>query len=213
MARDQRPLPEARGRLPVPRDRPARARVPGGPPERGDHPARHRRRGAADRARRSATPCTARSTRWAPRRPSAATGPSRATTSCATRSREHDFKARGASVAPDEIFVSDGSKCDSGNIQEIFAASARKVAVPDPVYPVYVDTNVMAGRTGAAGESGAYEGIAYLPCTEANGFRAGAAGPSRSTSSTCAPRTTRPARSRPKAELEAWVAGRARTTR
>ena len=83
---------------------------------------------------------------------------------------EHDFKARGASVAPDEIFVSDGSKCDSGNIQEIFATAAR-IAVPDPVYPVYVDTNVMAGRTGPANESGAYEGITYLPCTEANGFR------------------------------------------
>jgi LL-diaminopimelate aminotransferase len=82
---------------------------------------------------------------------------------------EHDFKARGASVAPDEIFVSDGSKCDSGNIQEIFATAAR-VAVPDPVYPVYVDTNVMAGRTGAASPEGAYEGIEYLPCTEANGF-------------------------------------------
>jgi LL-diaminopimelate aminotransferase len=83
---------------------------------------------------------------------------------------EHDFKARGASVSPDEVFVSDGSKCDSGNIQEIFATAAR-VAVPDPVYPVYVDTNVMAGRTGPASESGAYEGITYLPCTEANGFR------------------------------------------
>ncbi len=83
---------------------------------------------------------------------------------------EHDFKARGASVSPDEIFVSDGSKCDSGNIQEIFATAAR-VALPDPVYPVYVDTNVMAGRTGPASESGAYEGITYLPCTEANGFR------------------------------------------
>lgn len=83
---------------------------------------------------------------------------------------EHDFKARGANVSPDEVFVSDGSKCDSGNIQEIFANAAR-VAVPDPVYPVYVDTNVMAGRTGAASESGAYEGITYLPCTEANGFR------------------------------------------
>src|SRR5262245_22773728 len=82
---------------------------------------------------------------------------------------EHDFKARGASVAPDEVFVSDGSKCDSGNIQEIFAAAA-KVAVPDPVYPVYVDSNVMAGRTGAASESGAYEGLTYLPCTEKNGF-------------------------------------------
>jgi LL-diaminopimelate aminotransferase len=82
---------------------------------------------------------------------------------------EHDFKARGAAVSPDEIFVSDGSKCDSGNIQEIFAASAR-VAVPDPVYPVYVDTNVMAGRTGPANDAGAYAGITYLPCTAANGF-------------------------------------------
>ena len=82
---------------------------------------------------------------------------------------EHDFKARGATVSPDEVFVSDGSKCDSGNIQEIFAAAAR-VAIPDPVYPVYVDSNVMAGRTGAASESGAYEGLTYLPCTEKNGF-------------------------------------------
>ena len=83
---------------------------------------------------------------------------------------EHDFKSRGASVSPDEIFVSDGSKCDSGNIQEIFASAAR-IAVPDPVYPVYVDTNVMAGRTGPAGDDGRYEGITYLPCNEANGFR------------------------------------------
>ena len=83
---------------------------------------------------------------------------------------EHDFKSRGAAVAPDEVFVSDGSKCDSGNIQEIFSTAA-KVAVPDPVYPVYVDTNVMAGRTGAAGEDGSYPGITYLPCTERNGFR------------------------------------------
>jgi LL-diaminopimelate aminotransferase len=83
---------------------------------------------------------------------------------------EHDFKSRGAAVAPDEVFVSDGSKCDSGNIQEIFSTAAR-VAVPDPVYPVYVDTNVMAGRTGAASEDGKYAGITYLPCTEKNGFR------------------------------------------
>jgi LL-diaminopimelate aminotransferase len=83
---------------------------------------------------------------------------------------EHDFKARGAGVSPDEIFVSDGSKCDSGNIQEIFATSAR-MAVPDPVYPVYVDTNVMAGRTGPASADGKYAGLVYLPCTEKNGFR------------------------------------------
>jgi LL-diaminopimelate aminotransferase len=82
---------------------------------------------------------------------------------------EHEFAARGARVSPDEIFVSDGSKCDSANFQEIFASDAR-VAVPDPVYPVYVDTNVMAGRTGAADAEGRYPGIVYLPCTEANGF-------------------------------------------
>jgi len=83
---------------------------------------------------------------------------------------QHDFKARGVAVAPDEVFVSDGSKCDSGNIQEIFSSAAH-VAVPDPVYPVYVDTNVMAGRTGPAAEDGSYPGITYLPCTEHNHFR------------------------------------------
>lgn len=82
---------------------------------------------------------------------------------------EGDFKSRGVAISADEIFVSDGSKCDSGNIQEIFAADAS-IAVPDPVYPVYVDTNVMAGRTGAARPDGSYEGLHYLKCTEANGF-------------------------------------------
>lgn len=82
---------------------------------------------------------------------------------------EHEFRSRGVRVSPDEIFVSDGSKCDSANIQEIFASQAR-VAVPDPVYPVYVDTNVMAGRSGPADPTGRYEGILYLACTEENGF-------------------------------------------
>jgi LL-diaminopimelate aminotransferase len=81
----------------------------------------------------------------------------------------HDFEARGVTIATSEVFVSDGSKCDSGNIQEIFAADAR-LAVPDPVYPVYVDTNVMAGRTGKADASGRYEGIVYLDGNEENGF-------------------------------------------
>ncbi len=80
-----------------------------------------------------------------------------------------DFATRGVDIRADEIFVSDGSKCDSGNIQEIFAADAR-IAIPDPVYPVYVDTNVMAGRTGRADAKGRYEGIVYLPCTADNGF-------------------------------------------
>lgn len=82
---------------------------------------------------------------------------------------EHEFARRGANVSPDEIFVSDGSKCDSGNIQEIFAPGCR-VAVTDPVYPVYVDTNVMAGRSGPADEQGRYGGILYMPCLEENGF-------------------------------------------
>jgi len=82
----------------------------------------------------------------------------------------HDYQARGVELAADEIFVSDGSKCDSGNIQEIFALAAR-VAVTDPVYPVYVDSNVMAGRTGAAGPDGRYPGLVYLVGSEANGFQ------------------------------------------
>ena len=85
--------------------------------------------------------------------------------------RTQDYAARGLEVAADEIFVSDGSKQDSGNIQEIFGADCR-IAVTDPVYPVYVDSNVMAGRSGAADASGRFAGITYLPCTEANGFAA-----------------------------------------
>jgi LL-diaminopimelate aminotransferase len=81
----------------------------------------------------------------------------------------HDFAPRDVDISADEIFVSDGSKCDSGNIQEIFADDA-KLAIPDPVYPVYVDTNVMAGRTGDADDSGRYGGILYLDGNEANGF-------------------------------------------
>ena len=79
-----------------------------------------------------------------------------------------DFRPYGADVDPDEIFVSDGAKCDTGNFQELFAGDV-KVAVPDPVYPVYVDTNVMAGRTGEF-RDGRYDGLLYLECTEANGF-------------------------------------------
>lgn len=81
---------------------------------------------------------------------------------------KHDFQARGADIQADEIFVSDGAKCDSGNFQEIFASSTI-VAVPDPVYPVYVDTNVMAGRTGAA-ENGRYAGLVYLEGRADNGY-------------------------------------------
>ncbi|MDX2092874.1 MAG: LL-diaminopimelate aminotransferase [Kofleriaceae bacterium] len=84
--------------------------------------------------------------------------------------RQHDYASRGVDIATDEIFVSDGSKCDSGNIQEIFSLAAR-IAVTDPVYPVYVDSNVMAGRTPAAGPDGRYPGFTYLEGHEANGFQ------------------------------------------
>ncbi len=80
-----------------------------------------------------------------------------------------DFQSRGCEVSADEIFVSDGSKCDSSNILDILGAGNR-VAVTDPVYPVYVDSNVMAGRTGEADEGGRYSGLTYLPLTAANGF-------------------------------------------
>jgi LL-diaminopimelate aminotransferase len=84
---------------------------------------------------------------------------------------EHDYRSRGCDISADEIFVSDGSKCDSGNILDIFATGqANKIAVCDPVYPVYVDTNVMAGNTGPANERGEYEGLVYLPMTAENGF-------------------------------------------
>ncbi|MFH1497544.1 MAG: LL-diaminopimelate aminotransferase [Verrucomicrobiota bacterium] len=82
---------------------------------------------------------------------------------------KHDFQARGCAISADEIFVSDGSKCDCGNIQEIFATEGLQLAIPDPVYPVYVDTNVMAGRTGA-NLDGRYKGITYLDSTPANGY-------------------------------------------
>ncbi len=81
---------------------------------------------------------------------------------------KHDFQSRGADISADEIFVSDGAKCDSGNFQELFAPDI-KVAIPDPVYPVYLDTNVMAGRSGDF-EDDRYNGIVYLDCTKENNF-------------------------------------------
>lgn len=83
---------------------------------------------------------------------------------------ENDYRARGCEINPDEIFVSDGAKSDSGNIQEIFALDNR-IAVCDPVYPVYVDTNVMAGRAGEFDEkSGRWSEVIYMPCNAENGF-------------------------------------------
>ena len=82
---------------------------------------------------------------------------------------QKDYRDRNIEVADDEIFVSDGSKCDCGYILDILG-DQNKVAVPDPVYPVYVDTNVMAGHTGPARKDGSYERIVYLPCTAENNF-------------------------------------------
>ena len=79
-----------------------------------------------------------------------------------------DFASRGCTIHPDEIFVSDGAKCDTGNFQELFAVDST-IAVPDPVYPVYVDSNVMAGRAGEAAD-GRYSGIRYLDASPQNGF-------------------------------------------
>jgi LL-diaminopimelate aminotransferase len=82
---------------------------------------------------------------------------------------EKDFRTRGVSIDLDEVFVSDGTKSDTGNMQEIFGID-NVVAVADPVYPVYVDTNVMAGRTGPVGSEGQFAGIVYMPATAENGF-------------------------------------------
>ena len=82
---------------------------------------------------------------------------------------QKDFRDRKIDIADDEIFLSDGSKCDCGYILDILGGQ-NKIAITDPVYPVYVDTNVMAGHTGPAKADGSYEGIVYLPCTTENNF-------------------------------------------
>lgn len=81
----------------------------------------------------------------------------------------HDYQARGIEISADEIFVSDGSKCDTGNILDVFGRE-NIVAITDPVYPVYVDTNVMAGRTGTVDAAGRYAGLVYIPVTAENDF-------------------------------------------
>ena len=83
----------------------------------------------------------------------------------------NDYLSRGCEISADEIFVSDGSKCDSSNILDILGKD-NKIAVTDPVYPVYVDTNVMTGRTGEVNESGEYRGLSYIPINSENGFEA-----------------------------------------
>jgi len=81
----------------------------------------------------------------------------------------NNYTKRGIEIAKDEIFVSDGSKSDCGNIQEIFSTDSV-VAITDPVYPVYLDTNIMAGRTGELQENGMFENVVYMPCTAENDF-------------------------------------------
>jgi LL-diaminopimelate aminotransferase len=116
---------------------------------------------------------------------------------------QNDYAARGAKIDADEIFVSDGSKCDCGNIQEIFSTDAR-LAIPDPVYPVYVDTNVMAGRTGA-NVDGRYQGIIYLDSTAANGYVPAIPGVATDLIYLCFPNNPTGAVAT-KAQLAAWVA-------
>ena len=115
---------------------------------------------------------------------------------------DNDFKAYGVNVDADEIFVSDGAKCDCGNIQELFGADV-KIAVPDPVYPVYVDTNVMAGRTGA-NTDGRYEGLVYLEGNAANGFVPSPAGVEADVAYLCFPNNPTGAIAT-KAQLQEWV--------
>jgi LL-diaminopimelate aminotransferase len=115
----------------------------------------------------------------------------------------HDYAARGCPIESDEIFISDGSKCDCGNIQEIFSTDLR-LAIPDPVYPVYVDTNVMAGRTGA-NVDGRYQGITYLDCTPANGYVPAVPGGATDLIYLCFPNNPTGAVAT-KAQLAAWVA-------
>ena len=116
----------------------------------------------------------------------------------------NDYVARGCPIAADEIFVSDGSKCDCGNIQEIFATEGLKLAIPDPVYPVYVDTNVMAGRTGA-NLDGRYAGITYLDSTPANGYVPAIPSVATDLIYLCFPNNPTGAVAT-RAQLEAWVA-------
>ena len=116
----------------------------------------------------------------------------------------NDFRAHGLDVADDEVFVSDGSKCDCGNILDVLGHQ-NKIAISDPVYPVYVDTNVMAGHTGDADANGAYAGLIYLPCTPANGFIPEPPQEHADVIYLCSPNNPTGAVAT-RAQLEAWVA-------
>jgi LL-diaminopimelate aminotransferase len=115
---------------------------------------------------------------------------------------DHQFADLG--IAADEVFISDGSKCDTGNILDIFGKGNR-IAITDPVYPVYVDTNVMAGNTGDADAKGAYEGLVYLPCTAENRFVADVPAEKADLIYLCFPNNPTGAVAT-RAQLEKWVA-------
>ena len=115
---------------------------------------------------------------------------------------QHDYAARGCEVTADEVFVSDGAKCDVGNFQELFAGDIR-LAIPDPVYPVYIDTNVMAGRTGP-NVDGRYEGVLYLDSTPANGYVPGLPSAAADLIYLCFPNNPTGAVAT-RAQLAAWV--------
>ena len=115
----------------------------------------------------------------------------------------HDFQARGCDIDASEIFISDGSKCDTGNILDIFGDD-NTIAVTDPVYPVYVDTNVMAGHTGAINDKGEYEGLVYLPITAENNFTAEIPSQKVDLIYLCFPNNPTGATAT-KAHLQAWV--------
>ncbi|MFT3990200.1 MAG: LL-diaminopimelate aminotransferase [Luteolibacter sp.] len=106
-------------------------------------------------------------------------------------------------ISADEVFISDGSKCDTGNILDIFG-KGNVIAITDPVYPVYVDTNVMAGNTGDADEKGAYEGLLYLPCNAGNHFVADVPAEKADIIYLCFPNNPTGAVAT-RAQLEAWV--------
>ncbi len=117
---------------------------------------------------------------------------------------ENDYRQRGIEIADDEIFVSDGSKCDCGNILDILG-HRNTLGITDPVYPVYVDTNVMAGHTGEADATGAYAGIRYLPCCAENQFVPEVPGEKLDVVYLCFPNNPTGATAT-RAQLEAWVA-------
>ena len=114
---------------------------------------------------------------------------------------DHQFADLG--ISADEVFISDGSKCDTGNILDIFG-KGNVIAITDPVYPVYVDTNVMAGNTGDADEKGAYQGLLYLPCNAANHFVADVPTEKADLIYLCFPNNPTGAVAT-RAQLEAWV--------